>query len=347
MFKAVKLIPITATLILLTSATGCTSPTPTPSMTATIPAAEKGVSTDIARKIPLQSEMRFTDDNFLITQENEKITINAYGKLDTVAFKEGEEAKKPAEGEVFHAINYISTTGTQVKPSLDVDGKAITLSKKLSGEGTLIVSAPEEAKIILNLASNDLTQSIDFKTAERTSIGVADVWYRGTEGTITNGTVSETFAIQGKNVVLDYAVTKATRTAYSPTNKWADAGKSAWVVIDGKKPAWKIPDNGGTDNVTQKFTLKDATGKEYALVETPESSTDSMHLEFKVPANVDSYILKLDSSADITYFGEVQGTATITSEKAQIAFKAEPEPVVTSTSIPTTTPTASPSPADR
>jgi len=358
MFKAIQTVKVLPLAVLIAfSVNSCThqedhnaspSESQQQSSVAAAPAAEKGVTALLATKIAIPDEMKIDTANFLTIQDNEKITINSYGTPDTVKLKPEEEEKKPAEGEVFHALNYTSTLSRDTNASVTVDGKAIPFKTKLGAEGTIIVSAPENAKITLNVERAGVTQTLDFKTGKRTSTGIADVWYKETKATLGNPVVSETFLIQGKNVKLDYSVTSTSRTAYDAEGKWADDGKSAWVIVDGKKPAWTIPDNGGTDNVTQKFSLKDAAGKEYPAVEPKDAGGDALHLEFKVPSNIDAFLLKLDSSTDITYFGETQGTAAITSEKVQITFtplNATPTPSGTASGSPTPGSTSSPKPA--
>lgn len=356
MFKPLQIIGITSILLLGTTACTSNEPnTPAESLQASIsaaPTAEKGASFISPTTIAIADEMKFDNGNLLTIQENEKITVTSYGTPDTAVLEKDGESKKPSEGEVFHAINYTSSLNSEAKASVSVDGKQIPFKDKLSPQGAIIVSAPEGAKITLNIERLGITQSIDFKTATRTTTGVADVWYKETVATLGNPVVSETFLIQGKNVKLDYSVTGATRTAYDTEGKWADDGKSSWVIVDGKKPKWTIPDNGGTDNVTQKFTLKDAAGKEYPPVESKDPGGDALHLEFKVPSNIDAFLLKLDSSTDITYFGETQGTAAITSEKVQITFTPRVTPSATPSASATATgsqpatssPTVKPSP---
>jgi hypothetical protein len=359
MFKTMKAISLTAIVLLGVSAcdhNGENHNQNNPasqqaSSIAAAPAADKGVKVMLDKKLSPNNEMIFNNQNFLIMQENEKFTATSYGLVDTADVDGKGEPKKPAEGEVFHVLTYTSTLSSQAKASITMDGKTTPLTGKFAAEGSILVSAPEQTKITLNIERLGVTQSMDFKTSKRTTEGVAEVWYKSTKATLGNAVVSETFVIQGKNVKLDYSVINATRTAYDAEGKWADDGKSAWVIVDGKKPAWTIPDNGGTKNVNEKFVLRDAAGKEYPVAGEPDKSGgQDLHLEFKVPSNIDAFILKLDSSTDITYFGEVQGTASITSEKVQITFQptnvsptATPKPTPSGTVTPTPGATGRPS----
>lgn len=334
MYKTLGTISLAA--LILAGATGCqpAEPTPQESQQRVIdqaPAAKPGTQKVFDTKITPTDELRFNAKNSLIVSEKEKIAIMGHGMLKTAVLEENGPETKPADGEVFHASTFDSTLPAEAKVSLSVNGKATPLTKPLGKEGTILISAPEDAKIELSVTHAGITQNIDLKTANRTSTGVADVWYKATKAILGEPKVSETFVILDKNVKLDYTVSSATRSPISTLHGLADEGKSSWVIIDGTKPVWAVPD-GGTEKVTQKFALTDEAGKEYPMTEHKDAFTgETMHLEFKVPANIDAFLLKLDAGTDILIGGENRGTAAITSEKVQVTFTEV---------VPTPTPTA-------
>jgi hypothetical protein len=325
MFSKIGALSIAA--LLLTGATGCSS-TPadsSPTQQETVdntPRAEKGAYNTFDRKLTVKDENKFSENNYLATSDKEKFSITSYGHLETAAFELNGESLKPADGEVFHTINY-SSTSTTGKASFDVNGTTTVFKDALPISGTLVISAPENATILLNIEDNDLTQSIDIKTAKRTTQGLADVWYKKTVGKVTDGIVSTSAVLQGKTIKLDYSISDATRTAYSNENKWADGGKSSWVILSGTDVEWGVPSNGSPANKDTKFTLVDEKGTEYvAESEGPETYSSNMKLEFKVPATADSFTLKSVNNADVSYWGEIVGKVpTISNDQVKISFK--------------------------
>lgn len=325
MFSKIGVLSLAA--LMLTGVTACSPAGSQPEIQQTTedttPKAEKGVHNVLDRKLTVKDEVKFSENNYLALSEKEKFTIDAYGTIEQLAFEVNGESLKPAKDEVFHAINYTSTAAGS-KASFDVNGTTTIIEQPLGATGTLVISAPQDAEILLNLESNDLTQTITFKTAERTTEGLADVWYKKTVGKVSEGIVSSSAVLQEKTVKLDYTISDATRTAYSTTNKWADGGKSSWIILDGKKPEWSVPNSGSPDNQSTKFTLLDDKGTEY-IVESDSSEgsySDEMRLEFKVPPTVDSFTLKSISNSDVSYWGKIVGKVpTITTEQVKISFK--------------------------
>lgn len=314
--------------LILVGASGCgsaadTTPQNQTSETKdTTPQAQKGKWTVFDRKLNIKDGKKFTENNFLATSETSRFSIDAYGILDKVAFDET-GSMRPADGEVFHAINYTSDGSSTSKVSFDIDGTTNIVEKPLGASGTLIISAPQDAEITLNLEDLDLTQSIDLKTAKRTTEGLADVWYGKTVGKVADGIVSTSTVVSNHTVKLSYAISSAKRTAYSQNNKWADGGKSAWVVLDGTNPEWDIPNSGYEKDAVHKIVIVDEKGKEYSPegVEA-DSYGGKMHLEFKVPADDDTFTVKSDSSTGISYFGEVVATIpSLKTSQAKISFK--------------------------
>lgn len=323
-----KLGALSIAAFMLTGVTACETPTPAaPEIQQpaedTTPKAEKGVTNVLDSKLSVQNEVKFAEENYLALDGKEKFTIDAYGTVDKAVFEVNGESLKPADGEVFHAINYTSTSSVS-GASYDVDGTTAIIEQPMGATGTIVISAPQGAEIILNLESNDLTQSINLKTAERTTKGLADVWYKKTIGKVSEGIVSSSAVLQDKTVKLDYSVSEATRTAYSDTGKWADGGKSAWVILDGTKPEWTVPNNGSPDNQNTTFTLIDDKGAEYALESDSSEGSygEEMRLEFKVPPTVDSLTLKSVSNSNVSYWGEIVGKVpTITTNQVKVSFK--------------------------
>lgn len=302
------------------SGPGDTNTTPTVSE-APIERAEKEYAAVIDHKLTVKDSKKLSEDNFLATGENEKFTIAEYGILDKLDVK-GTGAVSAAENEVFHAVNYTAEGISAAKVSYDVDGTTKTFDEPLLPTGTIIISAPKEAELILNLQVNDLTQSIDLTTGERTTKGIADAWYGNIAGKITDGIVSKDEPIKDKIVNLSYSVASAKKTAYTPLGKWADGGKSAWVVIDGTDAKWNIPESAYGKGGTDKFTLTDENGKEYTPASADNNSySEQLHLEFKVPADADSFTLNSENYTEIMYFGKSQGSVTSKSSQVKISFK--------------------------
>lgn len=295
--------------------------------------AEAGMIQNFTSEQTINDEKKYTQNNALmLSEDGNAFEITGSGTMDKITNPVNDEEQLPAEGEKFYVINYLfsgvssqtsysgETTGDKV--SVNVDGKKIELEQPLSPEGALLISAPDKAEIIIDIQSNGITQSIDMMTAERTTEGVADVWYAETAGTVSEPSVNEPVVVGKNTVTLAYTVNDAFRTAYMDKAGmgWADNGRKAWVVLDMTKAKWTV---NGADPTNKKDIayLVDSKGNKYAPVSAMGSYDDEGQVVFLAPADETSFTLHTENYADITYFGDIVGnTGNIIKDQVKINF---------------------------
>lgn len=329
--KTITSISIAALLII--SASACSSPKntpPVPSPTVSVsqaPRAESGLAEFSDKQLALQDKKEFKDNNFLVGGPNAKFTINAAGFVS-----EDKQKRQAAEGEKFHAYTFTSTlpqqggmgnTATIPKMSLDVDNKTVDISGQMFSGGTIVVSAPENAKIILNLEVAGVQQTMDLNNAKRTSTGIGDVWYETTEkGKITDGNISHPVQLGANTVTLKAAFMDPVITAYDPRSElgWAENGKKAWVILSYTAPEWDVPGNPIPKNQKATLGLVDSKGQSYKPITVKEMSGDSK-VAFLVPADEHTFTIHTENSADIDDFGKtVASTGNIVLDQPKITF---------------------------
>lgn len=304
--------------------------TPSPATATTEVAVERsapGVTESNDIKMALQKATVFTENNVIMTSSGKKFTITSSGELATT-----QDKLSPAVGEKFYAINYTYTTSESAymddenKVTLTINGDTSTLGKSLYEEGTLLVSAPVDAEIILGFQDNGITQNINFQDAKRV-VGVADGLYENSVGKLSDPSTTEVRQVADVKVTLKLSYAEATRQAYVGEDsalKWADDGKGTWVLLSLDDPAW---DTGGHSaqlkDPTNKILLKDAKGNEYTGIKTDAgSSAGDATFAFKVPLNTDEFTIHTENSISLTSWGDnIGATGNIVTEKVKISFK--------------------------
>lgn len=285
---------------------------------------DKGYTATYSDKLALKDKKEFSDENYLRVGDDNDFKITAYGFLDT-----DQQQKAPADGEVFHAINYtykpvdVGYNQDPLKVTLTVDGETKALSAGLSKEGTLLVSAPKDDDIELNIQRDGVTQTIDFKNAERKTKDIAQAWYEPSEGKIADANVTLNATVDQYTATLKYTVKDAIRTAYDPAKNlgWADNGKKAWVIINITTPEWTISkDSLLKTNRESKILLKDSKGNSYPSVISNDG--DKARVAFEVPANMNDFILHTENSTDIESYGKKLGsTGVLSADQVKISFE--------------------------
>jgi hypothetical protein len=331
-----KVSKITAILsfstILALSLSSCTTshethngtPTPSPSVSASnVPREPSGDIGSYKGTSEIKDPKKFSDNNYLATSVTKRFTITETGTVE-----KDKLGMLPAEGEIFHAVNYTYNQpgATEKDPgiSVTIDGKTQPVVTPLNEKGFLTISAPEKAEVLLNLKVDGVTQSINLDTAERKSLGIADAWYGPTEGKVENGKVSNVVNVNNIKPTLEYSVLSATRTPYVAIEDlgWADEGKKTWVVIDITPATWKLT---GSDSLrgSSKASLIDADGNSYsATVLTEGVSVDNNKLAFKVPVDKTSFKVLTENSSDFEGWGNNTGnTGIVKIDQVKITFE--------------------------
>lgn len=322
--------------ILATGVTACgnNSPEPNPQASSSASASsnpavqreDKGYTATYSDKLALKDKKEFSDENYLRVGDDNDFKITAYGFLDT-----DQQQKTPADGEVFHAINYtykpvdVGYNQDPLKVTLTVDGETKALSAGLSKEGTLLVSAPKDDHIELNIQRDGLTQTIDFKNAERKTKDIAQAWYEPSEGKLTDANVTLNATVDQYTATLKYTVKDAIRTAYDPADNlgWADNGKKAWVILKLDNPKWTVSKDSVTKSYKErKITLKDSKGKEYEAITSSDSGSEETKAAFEVPVDMNDFTLHTENSVELDLFGKTIGaTDVLTSDQVKISFE--------------------------
>lgn len=320
--------------VLATGMTGCgiNSPQPNDQISSSASSSpepevqreEKGYMAAYSDKLALKDKTDFTDDNYLRVGDDNDFKITAYGFLET-----NQQQKAPADGEVFHAINYsydpVSTGYNEDPPkvTLTVDGETKTIPTGLTKEGTLLVSASKDDDIELNIQRDGVTQTIDFKNAERKTKDIAQAWYLPSEGKLTDANVSLDTTVDQYTANLKYTVKDAVRTPYDAADNlgWADNGKKAWVIISITTPEWTISkDSLLKTNRESKISLKDSKGNSYPSVVSNDG--DNATVAFEVPADMNDFTLHTENSTDVESYGKKLGsTGVLSADQVKISFE--------------------------
>lgn len=303
--------------ILAFSMTGCgedkakpseSQTTQSSSPTPQINREEPGYAASYKNSMELKDQKDFKENNFIATSPESKFTITSYGTVD----KDGSNMA-PAEGEVFHTIHYTYTDSESLdarpKAFITVNGTTKAFTSTLFDQGTIVIAAPKDAEVLFGLNLENVSQTINVKTAERKSVGIADVLYVDTKGNIENGTISMPVPAGGVTPTLSYTVLDAQRLPYLEEESlgWAENGKNAWVVLDMSPVSWKLP---GFDQLKgkSKATLVDDEGNKYKATFLSEgNTTDNNKLAFNVPADKKSFTVLTETSADFSSWGKSAG----------------------------------------
>lgn len=239
--------------------------------------------------IQIEEESRFDLDTFLITGEGgSKLVLDYYGKVFT-----NSAGDLPAYDEVFHAfhLSYDSNNITHSTPttlSVSVDGKTYhpDLSWDETISNTITVSAAEDAEILLNIQTEEIKQSINVKTGERVSKGIADVWYNPYDSVITPEKI---FKPMGETANIDMRLSFAWKKLYDMEAGWADGGKQAWVQVQTHGNHLQAG-NYTIQNEVNKAWLTDEKGTRYEL-KTSRDMYNGTQLVFLIPADAKTLTL--------------------------------------------------------
>lgn len=300
------------------------SPSPNASPTQNnVPRQPAGYIASYPEIMELKDSKEFTENNYLAIYPDRKFTINSYGILD--------ENKSNMAGngdEVLHAVNYAfdlpKPGNPQVSLRLSVNGEVKPLGNELSDKGTLIVSAPKDAEVLFRTELEGVVQTIDLKTAERQTKGVADGYYGNPVGVVENGNITAITPVGDISPTLKYSVLEAIRSPYLKEESigWADAGENTWVVLNMSPVEWELQ---GFDTIQApgKAILIDDEGKRYSSTFISEgNTTDNNKLAFTVPADKTNFTLLTQVEARFTSWGKSSGsTGVIENTDTKITFE--------------------------
>lgn len=320
----------TVSLALMLGATGCSSPNvetgpvgeveTSVSATPTVTPVESNEVIFAAPSLGLQGEQAIEDGKLQVGDHTE-IIVNASGTLEA----EPTNNKPAAEGEVLHAFHLSPTVDDSLEDaSINVDGKTIKSKLDLVSSSTLIVSAKADSKITLKATVNGVTQELDLRTGERLTMGIADAWYLNGEGTVTGQDHIVPFKLNSEfsgNVETSFKT--ASKSPLNSEEGWADKGKSAWLTIEGTKPAWEFKKNGSATNKKQIISVKDSKGKSYkpTNILTPSGFDTDQTIIFKVPAAETKFTIHSEASADISKTDKKRGTISGLKSSSKVSFE--------------------------
>lgn len=328
-------------LSLMFGATSCATPEPAPSDPAATTSFDSTPSIPAENRVPQSyvgvamespdAENRVTiEDGELIVDNERALSLTSHGTVDTIPNNRAGESPA-SDDEVFHVITY-DIIGSQGEDWVDrndplnqaqvsINGELMSDELLLAdGSSAILVSAPEDAELFLEVATDGIAQQIDLRTGERLSKGIAEAWYTSDSAKIEGREVKETVTEDGATGTLSYAYNQAVaKTPWTEHYGWADEGKSAWVIVNiDQQPTWELAGDGSVSvpDEDHQWTLLDEAGNEYSPDE--ELIADYI-LRFKVPAEGNTYTLKTSITDTITsigetiaVFGPVENDATIT-----------------------------------
>ncbi len=268
-----------------------TSSEPTKKTTASPKNADPKFIESSIDKLPLDNEKVFTSDGFLVTTANDtRFTLKSYGQTKT-----NSEGLLPAEGEVFHAFQFYYDSPSVYNidepiVTFIIDGITYNPELKWMEVGqTLVVSAPEDAEIAINIQTEEIKQSMNLKTGERISKGIADIWYGPYEGLPSPKSVSEAV---GKYGHVDMTLVWAAKTLYDEEAGWSDGGKKTWVLAQLDTTKMTAKGYSLKDEINNAW-LTDENGNKYELAYSRDIF-DGTRLLFLVPPDV--HVLTLHTS---------------------------------------------------
>jgi hypothetical protein len=326
---SLSVITLSTVAVLSLGLTGCgnkVTSTPEPmssvsaSPTVSLARSSAGQINIAATELALQNEKKFTENNVIVTGEKTKFTVSAAGDLATY------DNFAAAENEQFYGFVYNSTLDNQTNVTYTVNGVTDKTIYPLSGNGTIVISAPKDATIIANIQNNSLTQTIDLVNGKRTSTDLAQAWYeKNTVAKVTDGLVSVPVSAGEFNFTFKSSVTSADKTAATDVDNlgWADGGKKTWIVVTGDSLEFaKTGGSASTSSQKQGITLTDSKGATYKPAnKNVNPFSDTYTVAFLVPdAAEKNYTIKLDASADVSDFGESKGTVSATSNAIALKF---------------------------
>lgn len=284
--------------------------------------AEAGLLRFAASGTKAENAKTFTDENFLMVSAEDKFAITSYGTTDVLAL-DGEKQTYAAEGEVFHVISYAYdyNLGTAIDFGVVINGaEAKPMPAELPVDGVLLVSAPEDAEIVIEATSDGgeeaglAVQSIDVKTAERLTDNL-EVWYKNSTASVQNA------SLRGEGGSNPYALTVTAtvgdvfRSAYVESMGFAPKG-SAFIYANVSDPSFELEKHGTAQQDGYNLVLTTKDGK--TIIGKEEQ--DEWYV-FTAPLAEDDFTIHAEASATITLTGKavasVQGLAT---SKATVAF---------------------------
>lgn len=259
----------------------------------------------------LNNERKMPKDAYIVVNEEETLTLNSYGTVESLP-----DETYPAEGEIFHSINYTipDSMMNKVSGSITIDGKEVNDSYALSGSSNLTISAPENAKIILTLSHEGVNQKIDLISGERLSQGIAEAWYQNKNGEITNGFIEKNIKTKNYSVNYKAKITEATKAPYTSYYDWADGGKKTWLMFSYGGEGWG---DSNTIDSTQKIEVTDSKGNKYF----PDDQSDQYDFVFLVPDNETKFVIHDIHSTNVKDSDDNTYSIPEFTEKATITFK--------------------------
>lgn len=346
--KSQKLLPLFLVLpIGLTLMTGC-SAQDSPAQNSEVSAQEvapeivineedreKSKSFNELEQISVPNSQNFSENNFLKVSNGQKVVVQSYAKTPEGVAVSSDTTRYPAEGEFLHAINIAveeSDTGDYLSVSEDplndavvtIDGVPTESEFRPTGEKTLLVSAPENAEILLKVQTDGVSQSINLSNAERTSVGIAEAWYGPSKYSFDKGNVNQKVAVGKNSGTLKMTFKNAEKTPWNNELSWADGGKSSWLIIANTEPEWTFTGDASSDDEINKVWVTDSKGKKYELDEAASenySEYDQSYTVFNVPSDEKTFTLHTENSTEISSWGEIVGKTKVISNEFPITLK--------------------------
>ncbi len=345
--KNPKLLPLFLALpIGLTLVTGCSPQQEAPTQDVGIESQEttpevvineddrldsKGLAA-LEEQITVPEAQKFSDNNFLKVSNGQKITVQSYAKTSEGVATSSDTKKYPAEGEFLHTINIAVEESDNSSDFLDVnedplndvsltiDGVPLSSELRPVDEMTLLISAPENAEIILKAQTDGVSQSIKLDNAERVTKGIADSWYAPSKQTFDNGNINQKVTVGKGSGTLKMTFKGVENTPWTSDLSWADSGKSSWLIVEATEPEWVFNGDAGSSDAVSKVWVTDSKDKKYELDEVSTENLDDV-LVFKVPANESVFTVHTENSTDVSSWGEVVGNTKVIKNEFPINLK--------------------------
>lgn len=261
----------------------------------------------------LQLDSNAQKDSYIKISDEGKISFKSIGFIE-----ETPDGLIAAEGEKLFAINYQNDSTYPAEFTYEIDGttkKFDDSETNVLSAGTVIISALESNNIILNVSTNNITQSVDFKTGERLSRDIAESWYLNDGiGKFKDTVVDSTLKSKaGKTLTTTDNYVEAIKTPFDSNadegKGWADGGKKSWIIVTAKNTSFDF--NADVDEMDRvsKTILTDTGGNTYVgKVDGGSLFSEEMTITFKVPSNVNEFDIHNEHSFNINSWGDTVDT---------------------------------------
>lgn len=230
------------------------------------------------------------------------------------------------EGLVFHVFEFTGADALTADAVLRAASGEWELTVSTLERGIAVPAAPGEA-VSLDVVVDDVAQTIDLTTGERTSVGVAEDWYSGEQVVAPEPEISTVVGSELGDLLWSATIDSVERTPYDSTyGGWVDAGAGSWLSVAITDVDWTAQDEGftGTLRYDASATLTNADGETY---EATSTNHRGLHGEyswvFAVPSGGTEYELTITDGARVQKRGDPFATDEPTST-VTVPLAAEP-----------------------